>query len=58
MKLQSLALAAAVAAAGAGTLLSTPAYSQAKEQFFPVLATAPVPTRRMAYRLPMAMSTT
>ena len=37
MKLQSLALAAAVAAAGAGTLLSTPAYSQAKEQFFPVL---------------------
>ena len=37
MKLQSLALAATVAAAGAGTLLSTPAYSQAKEQFFPVL---------------------
>ncbi|MFO1326981.1 MAG: ABC transporter substrate-binding protein [Rubrivivax sp.] len=38
MNLKSLALAAAVVAAGMSTLLATPAaFAQAKEQFFPVL---------------------
>ncbi|MCK6425640.1 MAG: ABC transporter substrate-binding protein [Burkholderiaceae bacterium] len=45
MKLKSLALAATLAAAGAGTLLTAPAaFAQAKQQFFPVLSgrTGPV----------------
>jgi len=38
MKLKTLTLAAAIAAAGLSTLLATPAaFAQAKEQFFPVL---------------------
>jgi branched-chain amino acid transport system substrate-binding protein len=38
MKLRSLAVVAALAAAGASTVLTTtPAFAQAKEQFFPVL---------------------
>jgi branched-chain amino acid transport system substrate-binding protein len=38
MKFRSLALAAALAAAGtAAVLTSAPAFAQAKEQFFPVL---------------------
>jgi len=38
MKLRSLALAAAVAAAATGALTTAPAFAQAKEQFFPVLS--------------------
>jgi branched-chain amino acid transport system substrate-binding protein len=37
MKLKSLALAATLMVAGLGTLVSTPALAQAKEQFFPGL---------------------
>ena len=37
MKLKSIALSAAVLAAGLGALVGTPAFAQAKEQFFPVL---------------------
>ena len=37
MKLKSLALAVAVLAAGAASTLTSPAFAQAKEQFFPVL---------------------
>jgi branched-chain amino acid transport system substrate-binding protein len=37
MKLKSLALSATVLAAGLSAALSTPAYAQAKEQFFPAL---------------------
>jgi branched-chain amino acid transport system substrate-binding protein len=38
MKLKSLALAAALAAAATGALTTAPAFAQAKEQFFPVLS--------------------
>ncbi len=37
MKLKSLALAAAAAAAVSGSLMAPPAHAQAKEQFFPLL---------------------
>ncbi|MFM2323122.1 MAG: hypothetical protein RL244_1, partial [Pseudomonadota bacterium] len=37
MKLKSLALAASLAAAAAGSLVAPAAFAQAKEQFFPVL---------------------
>ena len=37
MKLKSLAVAAAITAAAASSLLTAPAFAQAKEQFFPVL---------------------
>ncbi|HYE71227.1 MAG TPA: ABC transporter substrate-binding protein [Aquabacterium sp.] len=37
MKLRSLALAAGIVGAGLSTLLTAPAFAQAKEQFFPVL---------------------
>jgi len=38
MKLKSLALAAALAAAATGALTTAPAFAQAKQQFFPVLS--------------------
>ena len=38
MKLKSLALAAALVAAGAAALTAPAAFAQAKEQFFPVLS--------------------
>ena len=57
MRLKSLALVAALVAAGTSTVLtSAPAFAQAKDQFFPVLsAIAPAPTRPTACRSPTAI---
>ena len=38
MKLKSLALGATIAAAGIASLVTSPAFAQAKEQFVPVMS--------------------
>ena len=53
MNFKSISLTAAVLAAGLSTLVATPAFAQAKEQFFPLLVYRTGPCLPLAQGVPL-----